>query len=407
MSSPLEKNASPEGFGAYDPYALVGEIVAGRFRVLALKHAGPRAVVYEVEPPGVGQMRRALKVTTVSEAREPDVAERLRTVVRAMREADHPFVERVYDVGFLPDESPFVIAEWLPQLSLERLLEGRRRLSPALAMEILLRIVRGCASLHQRGVVHGDLRPNHVLVDVMGDEPADLRVVKVTDAGVPGVLNMGLVGGATGQVAYMAPECLTGQARSPASDVYALGVLAYRIITERLPYRSDDTRARAEDRDPVSRVRWLHLNASPVRPSKLVGTADFSPAVEAVVGRAMAKSLVERFPDANAMLAALESALVAPIVGGPADSQHLGSEALLTESTVPEAAEHDQSASGSAEAGTPEVAATDSGPTGSPPSSVDDFVASPPDAAVSGRLFGSMWVWAAAGAVFGCGLALL
>jgi serine/threonine-protein kinase len=338
MAAPLERLNSPDNLGAHDPYALVGEIVSGRFRVLALKHAGPRAVIYEVEPPGVGQMRRALKVVTVAEAREPDVAERLRTVIRALRDADHPNLERVYDVALLPDESPFVVAEWLPQVTLERVLGGRRRLPTVTTLEIFLRIARGCAALHERGVVHGDVRPNHVLVEMAGEEPQDIRVVKVTDAGVPGVLNMGPMGGAAGQVAYMAPECLTGQARSPASDVYALGVLAYRMLTQMLPYRSEDPRASAQDRDPVSRVRWLHLHASPVRPSKLVGTADFSPDVEAVIGRAMAKSLGERFVDAGALVNALEAALEVPALRAPGAVAMPISEILDTEGTSPELA---------------------------------------------------------------------
>jgi serine/threonine-protein kinase len=264
------------------------------------------------------------------------VAERLRTVIRALRDADHPNLERVYDVALLPDESPFVVAEWLPQVTLDRVLGGRRRLPTETTLEIFLRIARGCAALHERGVVHGDVRPNHVLVEMAGEEPQDVRVVKVTDAGVPGVLNMGPMGGATGQVAYMAPECLTGQARSPASDVYALGVLAYRMLTQMLPYRPEDPRASEQDRDPVSRVRWLHLHASPVRPSKLVSAADFTPEVEAVIGRAMAKSLGERFVDAGALVNALEAALEAPATRVAGSVALPMSEMLDTEGTAPE-----------------------------------------------------------------------
>lgn len=313
----VDRLFSPDESRMHDPFALVGEIVSGRFRVMSLRHTGPRAVVYEVEPPGVGQLRRALKVVNVAEAREPDVAERMRTVVRAMRDLDHPYLERVFDMGHLPDETPYVIAEWLPQVSLERVLQGRRRLQSATALEILLRATKACAVLHDRGVVHGDIRPNHVLVEMTGEEPADIRVVKLTDAGVPGLLNIGPVGGAAGQVAYLSPECLAGQPRQPASDVYALGVVAYRLLTQFLPYRPEDTRVSPHDRDPVSRVRWLHQNASPLRPSRMVSPADFSPEVEAVIGRAMAKSLVERYPDAGALYQALEQAVRAPAARAP------------------------------------------------------------------------------------------
>ena len=301
-----------DDFGAHDPYALVGEVVAGRFRVLGLRHTGPRGLVYEVEPPGVGHMRRALKVLTLPEAREPDVPERLRTIVRGLREVDGTYVERTYDVGILPDDTPFVVTEWLPLPTLETRMVTTTRLSGPTAFALLTRIVQAVAALHARGVTHGDLRPAHVLVEMLGDKPDSIATLKVVDAGIPAVVNGAPSGGPRGAVAYLAPECIAGHGRSPASDVYALGVIAYRLLTHLLPYRPDDPRAAGQDPDPSARVRWLHQNASPVRPSRLIEWADFSPALEAVVGRAMAKSVAERHPNAQALLDALEEALAAP-----------------------------------------------------------------------------------------------
>jgi serine/threonine protein kinase len=410
MAFPVERLHSHESLGAHDPYSLVGEIVSGRFRVLSVKHSGPRGVVYEVEPPGVGQLRRALKVLTVAEAREPDVAERLRTVIRALRDAEHPHVERVFDVGHLPDESPFVVAEWLPQVSLERVLGGRRRLPTETNLEILLQIVRGCAALHARGVVHGDLRPSHVLIEMAGEEPSDLRILKLVDAGVPGVLNMGLVGGAAGQVAYLAPECLAGQPRSPASDVYALGVMAYRLLTHHLPYRPEDPRVGSADRDPVSRVRWLHQNASPVRPSRLVPQSTLSPELEAVIGRAMAKSTVERFPDAAALLISLETALRAPVPRFPGAVARPLSEELPTEGTAPERVPPGE------EYAPPEAAAAPAGVAAAAPVEADSPDGLAPEASEDAELRGSpvgppatavYWTCALAGVATGVLAALL
>jgi len=301
-----------DDFGAHDPYALVGEVIGGRFRVLGLRHTGPRGLVYEVEPPGVGHMRRALKVLTLPEAREPDVPERLRTVVRGLREVDATFVERTYDVGVLPDETPFVVTEWLPMPTLEARMVATTRLSGPTVLALLTRIVQAVAALHARGVTHGDLRPAHVLVEMVGDTPEAITALKVVDAGIPAVVNGTPSGGPRGAVAYLAPECIAGQGRTSASDVYALGVIAYRLLTHLLPYRPDDPRAAGQDPDPSARVRWLHQNASPVRPSRLIEWADFSPALEAVVGRAMAKSVAERHANAQALLDALKEALVAP-----------------------------------------------------------------------------------------------
>ena len=402
MAALLERHPSPVDFGAHDPFALVGEVVGGRFRVLALRHSGPRGLVYEVEPPGVGQMRRALKVLTLPEAREPDVPERLRTVVRGMREVTSTHVERVFDVGVLPDETPFVVTEWLPLPTLEARLSGPTRLPGPTAVAVLLRVVQAVAALHTRSIVHGDLRPAHVLLDLRGEEPHELGDLKVVDAGVPAVVNGAPSGGPRGSLAYLAPECLSGHGRTFACDVYALGVLGYRLLTHVLPYRPDDPRASSHDADPAARVRWLHQNASPVRPSKLVTWADFSPALEAVVGRAMAKSVSERHPDAQALLTALEEALNAPMPGNP------GQVAIPRAPTPAGDLKTLLSLNGLVE---PQRSVADGAQTPRFTRSALTSVASPPenevDETAAVRSGPPLWAWSAAGLLTGVTLALL
>ena len=313
MAPVLQRVPLPKAVGVIDPYSLVGEVVAGRFRVLSVRHVGPRGLVYEVEPPGVGQMRRALKIRTLPEAREPDIAERMRNVVRRFRDIDHPHAERVFDLGTLPDDAPFVVAEWLPYATLEARLSHRRPLPTETAIALLLRVCRAVAAFHAKGLTHGDIRPSHILIDLRGDEPADLILVKLIDGVLPSIIDAAPAGGAFGQVAYLAPECLAGALRSPSSDVYALGVMAYRLLSHILPYRPDDPRAAAFDRDPVSRVRWLHQHASPVRPSRLSQRPEFPPALEQVIGRALSKSVADRPADAGALLGAIEAALASPL----------------------------------------------------------------------------------------------
>ena len=230
MAPVLQRVPLPKAVGVIDPYSLVGEVVAGRFRVLSVRHVGPRGLVYEVEPPGVGQMRRALKIRTLPEAREPDIAERMRNVVRRFRDIDHPHAERVFDLGTLPDDAPFVVAEWLPYATLEARLSHRRPLPTETAIALLLRVCRAVAAFHAKGLTHGDIRPSHILIDLRGDEPADLILVKLIDGVLPSIIDAAPAGGAFGQVAYLAPECLAGALRSPSSDVYALGVMAYRLL---------------------------------------------------------------------------------------------------------------------------------------------------------------------------------
>jgi serine/threonine-protein kinase len=296
----------------HDLHGLVGRVVDGRFRVLGLHFAGPRGVVYEVEPPSVGYTRRALKVITLPDGRDPSARERLRGFVETARVVDHPCVARVWDFGVLPDEAPYVLAEWCPLSSLADVLElcdGDDWLPREVALALLARVADGVAALHARGLCHGDLRPAHILTDA---DDEGVRVVKVIDAGLMAAMDAPPSGGAAGSVAFMAPERFTGQPPTPAADVYALGVLGYLLLAGRLPYTPEDPRAIVAGPDPVDRVRWLHLNASPLRPSRITPDCPPPPAVEAVLGRALSKSPGRRHPSAAAFAAALEVALRAP-----------------------------------------------------------------------------------------------
>lgn len=290
-----------------DLHGLIGQVVDGRFRVLGLQHAGPRGFVYEVEPPSVGYTRRALKVVTLADGRDPIAREALQVFVAAVRGVEHPDLARVIDMGLLFDESPYLLTEWCPLPSLEALLEAGGPLPHDVALDVLARTAEAAGALHARGLCHADVRPAHVLIDA--DEHG-VRTLKLIDAGIMAALDAPPAGGATGTVAFEAPERIAGRAPTASSDVYALGVLGYLLLTGHLPYRADDERAEGAGLDPVARVRWLHLNESPVRPSRL--GAEVPPAVEAVIGRALSKDPSRRHANASAFAAALEVARRVP-----------------------------------------------------------------------------------------------
>ncbi|MCB9523233.1 MAG: serine/threonine protein kinase [Myxococcales bacterium] len=293
-----------DGFQPLTSDGLVGQILAGRMRVLDRVHAGPRSRIYEVEPPGVGEVRRALKVLCAPEAREPEVYERLQTLADVDRGIDHPHLERVFTCGRLSDDTPYLACEWLPLPSLASVLKVEGGVDRARALQIIEAVAAALGALHARGLVHGDVRPEHVLVapGVGGFE----RVVLV-DAGVDAALDTPPSRSLTGALAYRAPERLDGATASAAADLYALGVMSWQLITGRLPFRPDDLRAAGVAADPAERLRWLHHNALPLRPS-VAGGALLPPAVEAVIGRAMAKDPRQRPSDADRFLDALDAA---------------------------------------------------------------------------------------------------
>ncbi len=287
-----------------DLYGVLGQVVARRFRVLALQHAGPRGHVYEVEPPGVGQSRRALKVLGLPEAREPEAIERLHVHVDRVQGLEHPHAERVYELGTLPDGAAYLVTEWLPFDSLDDAIAHGGRLPLARALQVVAAVAEGLAALHQRGVVHGDVRPEHVLVSPAREGYA--RVVLV-DGGIAARLETRLPPGLKGPLAFLSPQRAKGRV-SASDDVYALGALAYFLLTGVHPFEADDPRGRAASLDPVERVRWLHENALPIRLARRAPVPDLDPQVEAVVGRALAKDVAVRYEDGGAFLQALDEA---------------------------------------------------------------------------------------------------
>ncbi len=283
----------------------MGQVVARRFRVLSLRHAGPRSTVYETEPPGVGRCRRALKVLTLPEAREPEALERLHGHVDRVRMVEHPHLERAYELGTLPDGTPYLVTEWLPLDTLDDAQAHGGRPPAARALQVVASVAEGLAALHAQGLVHGDVRPEHVMVQPARDGYA--RVV-LTDAGISARLEARIPLTLNGPLAYLSPQRVRGGRATAPDDVYALGVLAYHLLTGHSPFAADDERARGVSPDPIERVRWLHEHALPIRPRDRVPKPEFGQQVEAVLGRALAKDPAHRYVDGAALLSALDRA---------------------------------------------------------------------------------------------------
>ncbi len=289
-----------------DLHRLIGTVVSRRFRVLDVLHGGPHGTLYEVEPPGVGRSRRALKTLERPEAREPEALARLRRFVERARDLDDPHVARVHGVDTLPDGTPYLVAEWLPLGTLDDHLAHHGDLPFARIADLLRGVAAGLAALHARGLVHGDLRPGHVLVNP--DRYGFERIVLI-DAGLAPALEPAPGPAVDEALLHRAPERIAGRPPSAAADVYAFGVLAWRLLAGRLPVAPGDPRAAAVGPDPAAQVRWLHLHAAPERPSAQLSAPSFGPALEAVIGRALAKRPADRYPDGCALLDALDEVL--------------------------------------------------------------------------------------------------
>ena len=157
------------------------------------------------------------------------------------------------------------------------------------AIDIVAQILHAARFAHSRGVIHRDLKPHNVILDEEGR-------AKVTDFGIAraGVSDMTLTGSIMGTVQYLSPEQAQGQAVSAASDLYAVGIVLYELLTGAVPF----------DGETAVTIALKQVSATPPPPSAM--NAAVPPELDAVVLRALAKNPAERFADANEFLAALE-----------------------------------------------------------------------------------------------------
>ncbi|MBA3336318.1 MAG: protein kinase, partial [Chloroflexia bacterium] len=209
-------------------------------------------------------------------------------------------------------ETYFIAMQFVRGNDLKQKLGQQGRFAPDQAVGLIQQILGGLATIHRAGIVHRDIKPQNILC---GDD----GVARLTDFGIAHVaVDSGLTSHGTtiGSASYMAPEQARGGHLSEATDLYAIGVVLFELLTGRLPF---------EAANPMA-VMLAHIQLEPPRPSDLVPAGEISPALDAVVLRALAKERSARFATTTEMAQALRLAVpeggevVAPRVAEPATS---------------------------------------------------------------------------------------
>jgi eukaryotic-like serine/threonine-protein kinase len=236
----------------------------------------------------------AVKLLAEHLADDSSFVSRFRREALAAARLVHPNVVQVFDFG-LDDETHrnFIVMEYVDGHSCAELLRDRGTLPPDEAVEILAQSCRGLEYAHRHGVVHRDVKPGNLLRSRDG-------MVKLADFGIAKAAEQSditKVGSVLGTAAYLAPEQARGEPAGPASDMYALGVVAYQLLAGRLPY------------DAASLTDLARLQESGPPPRLDEVTSDVSPALSAAVARALHRDPEQRYVDAGEMETALRDGL--------------------------------------------------------------------------------------------------
>lgn len=253
---------------------------------------GGMADIYAAEDTELGR-RVAVKVLSERFAEDPDIRERFkREALAAARLSGHPNIATIYDVGET-EGRPFIVMELADGGSLADRLEA----GPVPSEQALAWLGQAASALdfaHGEGIVHRDVKPSNMLLDRQGD-------VKITDFGIALVLDEAATaatatGTVLGTAGYLAPEQALGKRATAESDIYALGVVAYELLTGERPFERPSAAAEAA----------AHLNEPVVPPSERAG---LPPQADPVFARVLAKDAAYRYPSAAAFVDELSPAL--------------------------------------------------------------------------------------------------
>jgi eukaryotic-like serine/threonine-protein kinase len=264
-------------------------LIDSRYKVLTRIGSGGMADVFCAHDEQLGR-KVALKLLHARFAQDAEFVERFRREASAAAGLQHPNVVGVYDRGEW-DGTYYIAMEYLPGRSLKELIQQEAPLDPVRAIDLTVQILKAARFAHRRGIVHRDLKPHNVLVD-------DEDRVKVTDFGIAraGASDMTETGSIMGTAQYLSPEQAQGHAVAETSDLYAIGVILFELLTGHVPF----------DAESAVTVALKHVSEPPPPPSA------FDPAVppelETIVLWALEKDAARRPQDADAFIAALEEA---------------------------------------------------------------------------------------------------
>jgi len=215
----------------------VGAVVDGKYRIDAMIGQGGMGAVFRAWDVRL-ERAVAIKVVRADLISDPDSRMRFRRESQIVARLQHPSIVTVFDYGNLADGAAFLVMEFVPGEDLRLFLRREGRLDSARMAALMTGICGGVEIAHKSGVFHRDLKPENILLPESGTGPkvVDFGVAKLTTSSGTDSSTSSVAGTIVGTPAYMAPEQLRGEAIDARADVFSLGVMAYEMLTARLPY---------------------------------------------------------------------------------------------------------------------------------------------------------------------------
>ena len=268
-----------------------GQRIGGRYVLVSRLGSGGMADVWLADDDML-ERKVAMKFLHERFAQDTQFVERFRREAQAAAGMQHPNIVGVYDRGS-SDGQQWIAMEYVEGASLKDLIA--RGLTTGETLEIIRQVLAGAKFAHEHGIIHRDLKPQNVLVDREGR-------ARVADFGIAraGASEITQTGSVLGTAQYLSPEQAQGLAVTAASDLYSIGVMLYEALTGQVPFEADS---------PVA-VALKQISEQPQPPSYI--NPQVTPALDAVVLKALAKDPAFRFQTADEFRAALDAAELDP-----------------------------------------------------------------------------------------------
>ena len=278
--------------------SIIGQTLGGKYKVVRLLGEGGMGAVYEGEQQlGTAKRKVAVKTLHPHLSRDPKIKARFEREVGTVAELAHPNTIQVYDFGSNESGILYIVMEFLQGKSLANTLEKEGSLAPDRVERIVRQVCGSLEEAHGRGIVHRDLKPdNVVLVERAGQKDfvkvLDFGIAKrssESDSGEQKLTQQGMV---LGTPPYMSPEQFTGRPIDVRSDIYSLGVMAYEMLTGKLPFHANTA------------WEWAtqHMTQAPIPIESTAEGARTPEAMRGAIRRALAKSPDERFQTAQGFI---------------------------------------------------------------------------------------------------------
>ena len=270
----------------------IGKIFAGRYRIIKQIGRGGMADVYLAKDLILDGEEVAVKVLRTNYQTDPIAVARFQREARAMADLDHPHIVRITDIGE-EDGQQYLAMEYVAGLDLKRYIKEHYPLSNEEAVRIMGQILLAMRLAHTRGIVHRDLKPQNILLTPDG-------TAKVTDFGIAVAFaetSLTQTNSMLGSVHYLSPEQARGSKATVQSDIYAMGIIFYEMLTGHIPY----------DGDSAVTIALQHFQ-KPL-PSVIDENPSVPQALENVVIKATAKKLIDRYQSVAEMYVDLSSSL--------------------------------------------------------------------------------------------------